>query len=485
MKKISIFNISKIKIICLFSIVACLIIFLIFSFNKVNYYIAKFKNFKNEEIFSNNNNINKISFNEYEKSIYQKIDFLAARKNSNLKFENKKNLYIYESKFTEYEWYLPLLNYYESNQKPTGFVDEWDDNLIIVSGSGQILQINLEDLKSSIEQLNDLKVEKRQSNITSLIDDENFYGRTWISVKDILINNNDLYLTYTKNFKSGNLKKILIENPEHQKTIALDDDNCYGLSILKANLEVDPINFETFLDLNECVNSSTPEFTAHLVGGRLINFGDSFLLTTGDFRTRFLSQDLNSYFGKILQINKSNKSLNIFSTGHRNPQGLLYDVEKNIILSTEHGPWGGDEINIIKLNKNYGWPISSYGRHYCERITPLTEECKQKYLLYPLHKNHSEFGFEEPIKFFQKSLGISEIIKLSSKFSKNNFSYLVSSLGGDEGRQYYFFTLNSNLEVIDEKKFSSQERVRDIKLSNDNKFIFSIKEDTSKLSVIF
>ena len=57
--------------------------------------------------------------------------------------------------------------------------------------------------------------------------------------------------------------------------------------------------------------------------------------------------------------------------GHRNPQGLYFDKEKNILLETEHGPMGGDEINLINLNgikkgkiPNFGWPISSAGEHY-------------------------------------------------------------------------------------------------------------------------
>ena len=57
--------------------------------------------------------------------------------------------------------------------------------------------------------------------------------------------------------------------------------------------------------------------------------------------------------------------------GHRNPQGLYFDKDRNIILETEHGPKGGDEINIIELDQinkngilNYGWPIVSEGEHY-------------------------------------------------------------------------------------------------------------------------
>ena len=60
--------------------------------------------------------------------------------------------------------------------------------------------------------------------------------------------------------------------------------------------------------------------------------------------------------------------------GHRNPQGLFVDQNK-IVLSTEHGPWGGDEINLIPFEKiynneilNFGWPISSYGEHYAKKM---------------------------------------------------------------------------------------------------------------------
>ena len=409
-----------------------------------------------------------------------------ARTNISLKFLEKKEITFSNSNFNQYEWQLPLLNYHESNQKPTGFLDEWNDKLIIVSGNGQILHINKFDLKKSIINESDLIVKKIQSNLFSFVEDENFYGRTWISVKDILIDDDELYIVYTKKFKSDETKKIFIDNPEHQKIISLNDDNCYGISILKANLNEDFINFQTFIDFDECVYSSIPEFTAHLVGGRLINYGENFLLSTGDFRTRFLTQDNNSILGKILLINKD-RSFEIFSTGHRNPQGLLYDEKNDLVLSTEHGPWGGDEINIIFKGKNYGWPISSYGKHYCEKKTPMSDKCKKKYLDYPLHKSHFDFGFEEPIKFFDKSLGISEIIKLGNKFSNNNFNYLVSSLGGEEGRQYYLFNLDydKNYKILSQQSISSEERVRDIILSNDNDYIYAIKEDTSKLSIIF
>ena len=111
--------------------------------------------------------------------------------------------------------------------------------------------------------------------------------------------------------------------------------------------------------------------------------------------------------------------------GHRNPQGLYYDIENNFLLETEHGPQGGDEINLIEINNknkdkipNYGWAIVSAGEHYGGKI-PRNEI---KYKKYPLYKSHSKYGFVEPLKSFVPSIGISEITKLE------NNKYVVSSL---------------------------------------------------------
>ena len=104
-------------------------------------------------------------------------------------------------------------------------------------------------------------------------------------------------------------------------------------------------------------------------GGR-IKFGPDNMLyiTTGDATNTNLSQDLTSLAGKILRINSDGTiphdnpfDSQVFSYGHRNPQGLSWN-ENGILVSTEHGPSGErgyahDEINVIKLGKNYGWPI--------------------------------------------------------------------------------------------------------------------------------
>lgn len=89
-------------------------------------------------------------------------------------------------------------------------------------------------------------------------------------------------------------------------------------------------------------------------GGR-IKFGpDNFLyITTGDSQNPSLAQNKNSLAGKILRVTDENTE--IFSYGHRNPQGLAWD-ENGILYETEHGPSTLDEINIIEKDKNYGWP---------------------------------------------------------------------------------------------------------------------------------
>ena len=101
--------------------------------------------------------------------------------------------------------------------------------------------------------------------------------------------------------------------------------------------------------------------------GRLINFSldeKEGILISLDAIAKYkeYAQDLSSNLGKILFLDLKNLSTTIFSIGHRNPQGLYND--NGIVISTEHGPRGGDEINIISRDNNYGWPISSYGEPY-------------------------------------------------------------------------------------------------------------------------
>jgi glucose/arabinose dehydrogenase len=98
--------------------------------------------------------------------------------------------------------------------------------------------------------------------------------------------------------------------------------------------------------------------------------------TVGDRGDRPNGQDLTTHAGSILRLHldgtipEDNPFITeeglpeIWSYGHRNPQGIAYDSVNNLLWSNEHGPRGGDEINLVKPGKNYGWPVVSHGKEY-------------------------------------------------------------------------------------------------------------------------
>lgn len=97
----------------------------------------------------------------------------------------------------------------------------------------------------------------------------------------------------------------------------------------------------------------------------------------GDRGERDQAQDLSNHIGTIMRLNldgsipRDNPFVGnagardeIWSYGHRNPQGLLFDLPTKRLWSIEHGPRGGDEINLVEKGRNYGWPVISYGKEY-------------------------------------------------------------------------------------------------------------------------
>ncbi len=113
-------------------------------------------------------------------------------------------------------------------------------------------------------------------------------------------------------------------------------------------------------------------------GGALMFGNDGYLyITMGDRKQRDLAQDLSTHMGKILRyradggipddnpfVNTAGALPEIFSYGHRNPQGLTIDRNNDEMWAVEHGPQGGDEINTLIAGANYGWPVISHGEEY-------------------------------------------------------------------------------------------------------------------------
>jgi aldose sugar dehydrogenase len=139
-------------------------------------------------------------------------------------------------------------------------------------------------------------------------------------------------------------------------------------------------------------------------GGRMAFLPDgTFLLTIGEgFEYREKAQDLTSDLGKIVRLNqdgtvpRDNPFIGqapvrpeIYTWGHRNPQGLVFDVQSGTIYETEHGPRGGDELNIIVAHKNYGWPVITYGMDYSGAyVSPYTQRA----------------GLEQPVIYWTPSI---------------------------------------------------------------------------------
>jgi glucose/arabinose dehydrogenase len=150
--------------------------------------------------------------------------------------------------------------------------------------------------------------------------------------------------------------------------------NLVGTTLAAAELSSDGGRLENLRDLfsMEPVATSGRHF-----GSRVVEARDGTLfMTIGDFGQRDAAQDRGSHVGSVIRVNRdgsvpqdnafvgmSGVRPEIWSYGHRNPQGAGLDAQGNL-WTAEHGARGGDEINFIRKGANYGWPVISYGVHY-------------------------------------------------------------------------------------------------------------------------
>jgi glucose/arabinose dehydrogenase len=113
-------------------------------------------------------------------------------------------------------------------------------------------------------------------------------------------------------------------------------------------------------------------------GSRLAFDGAGYLfITLGERNDRHRAQQWDSHHGKVVRlhddgripadnpfVNRAGALPEIWSYGHRNPQGLYFDLETGTLWAHEHGPQGGDTLNRIRPGRNYGWPVATYGEEY-------------------------------------------------------------------------------------------------------------------------
>ena len=238
------------------------------------------------------------------------------------------------------------------------------------------------------------------------------------------------------------------------------DQDVYTTALARARLvgsELQDVE-EIFLALPYAGNSSN-------FGGAILFDDEGFLFfSTGDRAMAKRAQDPQALNGKIVRLKDDgtippdnpfvgNEKFNpaIYAYGVRNPQGLVQDKETKIIYETEHGPMGGDEVNIVEAGKNYGWPTISYG---------------MKYGYLPTGEGSTKAGLEQPLFYYLPSLAISPIeVYRGEMFPEWDGDLLVGALAG---------RVISKLGLVDgriqsETRMLSEtgERIRDIKVASD------------------
>lgn len=188
------------------------------------------------------------------------------------------------------------------------------------------------------------------------------------------------------------------------------------------------------------------------------------------------AQDPADHAGKILRINADGtpSSANpagqalpeIWSSGHRNPQGIVIDPADNRLYTVEHGARGGDEINAPEAGNNYGWPVISYGKHYSGAEIGIGQ---------------SADGYEQPLHYWDPSIAPGALaIYRGAMFPEWEGDFLVAALK---------YQLIARIERNDDGSIGKEERIlqgdygriRDVKVAPDGSILLVTDEEDGQL----
>jgi len=321
---------------------------------------------------------------------------------------------------------------------PWGMTFLNNNEMLITQKNGRIFRLNIQK-KELIAIPNPLKIyQHRQGGLLDVKVSPNYKKDNWI------------YITY--------VKKV----------------NGLGVTTLtRAKLQGDKLHsFEELL-----VTKSGTNTGVHF-GSRIAFDEDGYVyFGVGDRGYRPNAQDINTHAGSIIRLHldgtvpKNNPFIGkegldeIYSYGHRNPQGLFYDKLSKKLYSNEHGPRGGDEINIIKKGKNYGWPTISYGKEYFS-YKAVGEGTKKE-------------GIEDPIKVYIPSIAPSSLIVYSGKVFKKYQGDIFS--GALVLRHLNRIVLDTDSLVIKEERLLLDlgERIRNVIESPDG--LLYISTDSGRI----
>ncbi|MEL7212102.1 MAG: PQQ-dependent sugar dehydrogenase [Pseudomonadota bacterium] len=261
----------------------------------------------------------------------------------------------------------------------------------------------------------------------------------------------------------GGLLDILIPRDFAQTrevlfTYAKDQGRSVGTALGAARLSDDGTSLQDARVLFEIARGSSG---GRHFGSRLVEANDGMIfMTVGDRGDRPSAQDLELHNGSVLRLNRdgsvpANNPFvgqdgalpEIWSFGHRNPQGAALDGAGQLWVN-EHGARGGDEVNRVQRGANYGWPVISYGRHYSGL---------------PIGEGTAKIGMQQPVHYWDPSIAPSGMmIYTGDMFPEWQGDMFVGSLK---------FDLISRLSAagVEEERIAGDEtsRVRDIRQAPD------------------
>lgn len=221
--------------------------------------------------------------------------------------------------------------------------------------------------------------------------------------------------------------------------------------------------------------------TGNHFGGRLAFDRQGYLfIALGENNQRPTAQELDKLQGKIVRlsadgkippdnplVNRPGVRPEIWSYGHRNPQGMALNPWSGALWENEHGPRGGDEINIPQAGENYGWPLATYGINYSG-------------LKIPEAKGEQVAGMANPIFYWQKSPAVSGMAFYNSdRFPQWKNSLFIGALAE---RNLIRLTLDGDKVAAEERLLNERdERIRDVRVGPDGYLYVLTDHDNGKL----
>lgn len=292
-----------------------------------------------------------------------------------------------------------------------GAIELFNDKLLFVDGDGFSWIINGDIVSNGPF----FAVPNHKSEFLKFIK-KDFLGK-YFGIKDVLVKSS-----------GSSTSEVYVSTTDFDP-----NKKCYFISVFKNTIDnrtllINNRDWVKLFETRPCLpKHKNGDFLGQSAGGRLAK-GDNgeIYLSTGDFyfdgvNEKNILQKSGNDYGKVLLLPSGNARYSVIAQGLRNPQGLFFF--KGFLYESEHGPQGGDEVNLIDIKKrsvDYGWPAATFGVDYGKLEWPLDNK----------NNNHFLRGFTTPMFSWIPSIGVSNLLGVyeSLELVRWNGNLIVSSL---------------------------------------------------------